>query len=529
MLTLCVEDTGIGIAPEAQPKIFDRFGQADSSTTRRYGGTGLGLAICKRLMGLMDGRLRVESGRGAGSKFFAEVSLPRAHSPAAPSPDSRLLAGVRVLVVDDNSTNRVILRQQLHGWGMIVTTAAGAGDALQLIHRAVLAQRPFHLAVLDMHMSGMDGLQLARQLQETPATAATKLLMLSSTYAITDQAARLESGVLRFLNKPVRRADLFRAVTGILAALPPEASRPSPPHAKPPAHPGRRVLLVEDTPINQYVATAMLEKLGVAVTLAVNGLAAVELVRSQSFDLILMDCHMPEMDGFEATRRIRDWQRAATPPRDVPIVALTANALTGDREACFAAGMSDFLTKPITASSLAAMLARHLRTAAPAAASPATVAQAPSGVAPAPSPVAPATSGVAPAPSAVAPATAPVFDPTVLASLPMVADGSQPEFASSVLEQYRLGSTDLIDRLGRALTAGDAQVVLRSMHSLKSASAQVGAEAAAQRAGALEQQMRAGTTPTEGDMRQLRFEHQRALEAIAAHAARGGFKAGNSA
>ena len=508
MLTLCVEDTGIGIAPEAQPKIFDRFGQADSSTTRRYGGTGLGLAICKRLMGLMDGRLRVESGRGAGSKFFAEVSLPRAHSPAAPSPDSRLLAGVRVLVVDDNSTNRVILRQQLHGWGMIVTTAAGAGDALQLIHRAVLAQRPFHLAVLDMHMSGMDGLQLARQLQETPATAATKLLMLSSTYAITDQAARLESGVLRFLNKPVRRADLFRAVTGILAALPPEASRPSPPHAKPPAHPGRRVLLVEDTPINQYVATAMLEKLGVAVTLAVNGLAAVELVRSQSFDLILMDCHMPEMDGFEATRRIRDWQRAATPPRDVPIVALTANALTGDREACFAAGMSDFLTKPITASSLAAMLARHLRTAAPAAASPATVAQAPSGV---------------------APATAPVFDPTVLASLPMVADGSQPEFASSVLEQYRLGSTDLIDRLGRALTAGDAQVVLRSMHSLKSASAQVGAEAAAQRAGALEQQMRAGTTPTEGDMRQLRFEHQRALEAIAAHAARGGFKAGNSA
>jgi signal transduction histidine kinase/CheY-like chemotaxis protein/HPt (histidine-containing phosphotransfer) domain-containing protein len=526
-LSVCVADTGIGIAPEAQRRIFDRFGQADSSTTRRYGGTGLGLAICTRLLELMDGGLRVESSLAAGSRFFAEVRLPRAHSAAPPPPDSRLLAGVRVLVVDDNSTNRVILRQQLHNWRMSVTCSTGADDALRLIEQAVLAQRPFDLAILDMHMPGMDGLQLARQMQATPATAATKLLMLSSTYAIADQAARLESGVLRFLNKPVRRADLFRAVTGILAALPAESSGPPPSYPKPPAHPGRRVLLVEDTPINQYVATAMLEKLGVSVTLAVNGRAAVELVRSQAFDLILMDCHMPEMDGFEATRRIRDWQRALADPRDLPIVALTASALTGDREACIATGMSDYLSKPIVASKLAEMLARHLPTAEMLA-RPVQTATPTAAMAAATAAAAAAAAAAAP-PSGVAPATQTVFDPSVLASLPMVADGSQPEFASNVLEQFREGSMDLIDRLRVAVSAGDAEVVLRSMHSLKSASAQVGAHAVAECAGALEQQIRAGTAPTEHDMRQLHFEHQRALEAIALHAARGGYGPGSSA
>jgi CheY-like chemotaxis protein len=307
------------------------------------------------------------------------------------------------------------------------------------------------------------------------------------------------------------------------------------------------------------------------VTLAVNGVAAIERVRSERFDLILMDCHMPEMDGFEATRRIREWQHSLSPPRDLPIVALTANALTGDREACIAAGMSDYLTKPITASNLAEMLARHLRTDAAPSATPSTVAPstvdlstvapttvAPSTVAPttvapttvAPTTVAPTTvapSTVAPssaappsaaAPSAVpmsataapsggAPAMPPAFDPSLLQSLPMVADGSQPEFAAHVLGQYRDGSTDLIERLGRALTAGDAQVLLRSLHSLRSASAQVGAQAVARCAGALEQQLRAGTAPSLGEVRQLHAEHQRALEAIAAHAARGGFTSGS--
>jgi len=492
-LSICVEDTGIGIEPEAQTKIFDRFSQADGSTTRRYGGTGLGLAICRRLIDLMDGRLRVESGPDLGSKFFAELSLRRAQGPALPPPDRRLLAGVRVLVVDDNSSNRAILFQQLRGWGMSVICSTSAGEALHLIREAVLAERPFHLAILDMHMPGRDGLQLAKQLQEAPATAATKLLMLSSTYAVVDQAARLESGVLRFLNKPVRRADLFRAVTGILSAHTAE-SPPPPPHAIAPAHPGRRVLLVEDTPINQYVATAMLEKLGVSVTLAVDGRAAVELVRTQDFDLVLMDCNMPIMDGFEATRQIRAWQRTRSPARDLAIVALTANALTGDREACIAAGMTDFLTKPIAASNLAEMLCRHLGAA----------------------------------PSTLAPATAAVFDPSVLALLPMVADGSQPEFACQVLAQYAQGSADLLDRLRLALASGEAQLALRSMHSLKSASAQVGARALAECAAVLELQMRAGSEPSADDMRHLRCEHQRALGAVRVHAARGGFTAGSS-
>jgi CheY-like chemotaxis protein/HPt (histidine-containing phosphotransfer) domain-containing protein len=319
--------------------------------------------------------------------------------------------------------------------------------------------------------------------------------------------------VLRFLNKPVRRADLFRAITGALAALPGEASSPLPLHRPPPVHPGRHVLLVEDSAINQYVATAMLERLGVTVTLAVNGIAAVEQVLSRDFDLVLMDCHMPEMDGFEATRRIREWQRAVPHQRNLPIIALTANALTGDRDACLAAGMSDYLAKPITGSNLREMLARHLRSDAP------TIGAAPaSGAAP---PVGTAT------PSSVAPPA--VFDPAVLASLPMVADGSDPDFASQVLGQYRQGSRDAIDGLGRAVAEGDGASALRCVHTLKSASAQVGAEALAQAAEALESQLRAAAMPTADAMARLLAEHGRALEAIAVHTSRSARAMGSGA
>jgi signal transduction histidine kinase/DNA-binding response OmpR family regulator len=487
-----VTDTGIGIAPAAQSRIFDHFAQADGSTTREYGGTGLGLAICKRVLGLMDGELRVASVPGKGSTFFADFRLPLAAGPAPPPLDNRLLDAVSVLVVDDNLTNRVILQQQLEGWGMRVTCAGSGPEALQILQHAVRDGQPHHLAVLDMHMPGMDGRQLAEAIHAMPGAAAIKLLMLSSTYVNGDRAARAPAGVLRYLHKPVRRADLFRAITAILAGSAQESPALVPRHDAPPALRGNRVLLVEDSPINQYVATAMLEKLGLAVTHAANGAAAVDLVRERHFDLVLMDCHMPVMDGFEATRRIRAWERSRPQAPPLRIVALTANALDGDRQACIAAGMSDYLTKPVTGARLADMLARHLGAGA----------------------AAPALAR-AHAPAAVCDAT--VFDATVLASLPMVADGSQPEFVAHVLEQYRVGSTETLDLVERALAAGDAKAALIGVHSLKSASAQVGAATVADRAQELETLMRAGLTPPAAGFALLRTAHAQALLAIAQH------------
>jgi signal transduction histidine kinase/CheY-like chemotaxis protein/HPt (histidine-containing phosphotransfer) domain-containing protein len=500
LLSIAVQDTGIGISPEAQTRIFDRFSQADGSTTRKYGGTGLGLAICKRMLGLMQGSLRVESVPGQGSTFFADIRLAPADGPMPSAPDTHPLEDIRVLVVDDNRTNRQILEHQLAGWGMWVSCAASGGEALILLRDAARGPAPFHLGVLDMHMPEMDGLQLAAAIKSAPDLAATKLLMLSSSYANGDQAARVESGVLRFLNKPVRRADLFRTITGALGSDAAEAAGPRPAYA--PTHRGRRVLLVEDSPINQYVATAMLERLGVSVTVAVNGAAAVELVRGRTFDLVLMDCHMPEMDGFEATRRIRTWERSVSPGPDLPIVALTANALSGDREACLAAGMTDYLAKPLTGSRLAEMLAKHLRTSAAA------------------MPAADSKGSAGDASTDAASARPPVFDPSMLASLPMVADGSQPEFAEYVLEQYRQSSTEVFDRLEAAVAAADAPVATRCVHTLKSASAQVGVAALAHRAEELERHLRAGGSLTDVDLARLRADHQLALAAIARHVGR---------
>jgi CheY-like chemotaxis protein/HPt (histidine-containing phosphotransfer) domain-containing protein len=360
--------------------------------------------------------------------------------------------------------------------------------------------QPFALAVLDMHMPNMDGLQLAREIKALPTSAAIKLLMLSSTYANADQSTRLESGILRYLNKPIRRADLFRVVTGILAAVPlepvPHPRRPD--EVKPPV--GRHVLLVEDNPINQYVAAAMLRRLGLLVSLAANGAEAVDLVRENTFDLVLMDCQMPKMDGFAASRHIRAWERDHGHARPLPIIALTANAMAGDSDACIAAGMSDYLAKPITGARLAEMLARHL-----------SVPTLPKAAAAVP------TIAAVWATAAASQAQPLVFDPSVLAALPMVADGSQPEFADYVLEQFLKSSTDMIELHARSAITGDEKTQLRCVHTLKSSSAQVGALALAGVAEELEAGMRGGRLPDADGISRLYSAHRQALDAIAAH------------
>jgi signal transduction histidine kinase/DNA-binding response OmpR family regulator/HPt (histidine-containing phosphotransfer) domain-containing protein len=510
-VSVCVEDTGIGIPADAQHRIFDPFAQADGGTTRKYGGSGLGLAICKRLLALMGGSIRVESTPGQGSTFIAEFRLPVSQGTASVPIADSLLAGVRALVVDDNRTNRDILREHLRGWGMVVSCAAEGSEALRLMQEAAHAGQPFVLAVLDLHMPEMDGLDLARRIKALPNSAATKLLMLSSTYTNNEESARLDLRILRYLSKPVRRGDLFRVIKGILAAEPLDSALHGRPAQAPGLLEGRRVLLVEDNVINQTIAAAMLRKDRIEVTLAADGAEAVELVEAGGFDLVLMDCHMPHMDGYAATRQIRAWESAAERP-PLPIVALTANAMAGDRDACLAAGMTDYLAKPITGAGLTEILLRHLG-AAPARAAdalpPADTARADT-----------ARADAAAAPAADAQAAAPpVYDASVLESLPMVADGSRPEYAHDVLEQFRQHSIDTLALYERAAEAGDEKTRLRCMHNLKSSSAQVGLKALAAAAAQLEASMQNGVAPDAGGMLRLYSEHSRALEAIAEQAA----------
>jgi signal transduction histidine kinase/CheY-like chemotaxis protein/HPt (histidine-containing phosphotransfer) domain-containing protein len=503
-LHLCVQDTGIGVAPQAQARIFEHFAQADGSTTRNYGGTGLGLAICWRLLELMGGSVRLESRPGEGSKFHVDLRLPKsaAASPAAAA--GAALAGVRVLVVDDNRSARGILQQQLQGWAMSVACAADGDEALLRIEEASREGRPFQLALLDLHLPRMDGLQLARAIRELPLAPPVKLILLSSAYAGAEPHTRQALGMPDCVDKPVRRAELLRTITRTLD----------------PSAPGRagatmsrvgitnalrgHVLLVEDNAINQRVAMTMMNKFGLSVSLADDGHEAVEMVRDQTFDLVLMDCQMPVMDGLEATRRIRAWEATRAPAGPaLPIVALTANAIAEDREACAAAGMTGYLSKPITGASLFDALAQHLRAPDPAMAvgDPAAA-------------LTPASARPTPAPGR------PIFDASVLAELPMVADGTDPDFALSVLEQFLELSAQTMARCRDAMAAADGEAMVFEVHTLKSSSAQVGALTLAACAGKLEDRLRAGRLPAQEDWARLQDGHQRAMQAIRAHLVR---------
>jgi signal transduction histidine kinase/DNA-binding response OmpR family regulator len=450
--TLTVQDTGIGIAPEAHAKIFEHFSQADGSTTRRFGGTGLGLAICQRLLGLMGGTIRVDSAVGQGAKFIIDLRLPRG-KPIVPAHGSlRMLDGVRALVVDDNQTNRQILQQQLEGWGMLVTCAEGGEEALRLMESAVRTAAPFQLAILDMHMPRMDGLQVARAIQSRPQLAATRLMMLTSTYANADQLARHEAGIRRYVNKPIRRADLFRVISGLLAAE--TAGAKFEPEAPAPAAPLRgSVLLVEDNPINQQVAKAMLTNLGVRTTVAADGREAVEQVRAHQFDVVLMDCQMPVMDGYQATAAIRALGGYGA---RLPIVALTANAMAGDAQKCIDAGMNEFLAKPFTIAQLQARLARWLPDAA------ATLAPTPERA-----PVDEARASQA-------------LNAKVLDALRSLAPSGGADLLREALQTFLDTVAPRMEQLDTALAAGNAETVMRTAHFLKSGAANVGAEGLSQ-------------------------------------------------
>ena len=352
LLRFEVRDTGVGIAPGDQQRLFESFAQADASTTRRYGGTGLGLAISKRLVGMLGGTIGVESAVGEGSTFWFTANLEARPSPEPALVERETLRGSSALIVDDNDTNRAILERQLAALGMTTVSAADAGAALEVLGRAVESGTMPDVAVLDRHMPGMDGLDLCRVIAADPALRRLRIIMLTSA---SSARAGTCDGVAAYLTKPVRRSELLDALTTALAVGEAPAVEPvgPPPAPASPAAGGLRVLVAEDNPVNQKVAAAMLKRLGYRVDVVANGSEAVDAVEHVPYAAVLMDCQMPEMNGYEATEEIR---RREPPGHHIPIVALTASAIKGDEDKCLAAGMDAYVTKPVTVKALGAAL-----------------------------------------------------------------------------------------------------------------------------------------------------------------------------
>jgi two-component system sensor histidine kinase/response regulator len=355
-----VSDTGIGIAEKDRDRLFEPFAQADATTTRRYGGSGLGLAICVRLVEAMGGTMELVSALGQGSTFYFDLPLKK--GPVTPGGaidvSHSSLSGLRILVVDDNATNRWILSAQLEGWQMSVDLSEDGKSALRMMCEAADADRPYVMAVLDMHMPEMDGVELAQAISSNPVLAGTKLVLLTSGGAVDAETAA-KVGLSARLTKPVRQSALQNQLLQLAApaVTVPQQTRRRPVPVKATEASRGRLLIVEDNQLNQLVAQGMVSSLGYTFDTVDDGVKAVAALSADptTYTAVLMDCHMPEMDGFEATIEIR---RLEGTERHTPIIAMTASALAEDRDRCMAAGMDDFVTKPVDPQALAASLTR---------------------------------------------------------------------------------------------------------------------------------------------------------------------------
>jgi len=494
-----VHDTGIGISREARARIFDAFSQADDSTTRKFGGTGLGLAISKQLVELMKGTIGVENAQQRGSVFWFTLAFDKRRvDPDAPDHQAHSLKGLRVLVVEEQDASRDDLVHQLETWSANCDGVSNASSAFERILAAARAGRAYDAALLDMELAQTSGLALAASIRAEPLARSTHLILLSPERLAADPVQRREAGVAYQLVKPARAADLYACLAVRAARLHGPAALPSsaPPHtasgrpgaAAAPLRCARRVLLAEDNPVNVEVARAMLESLGLETWCARNGQEALTAVQEGGWDAVLMDCQMPVMDGFAATSEIRCHEREMGRARTLPIIAITANALQGDREACLAAGMDDYLSKPFTQQQLAAVMRRWVALPESLAARPSTRAQLEQPAVE----VAPATPlQTVPLPAAAAQPDA--INRNALDNIRALSAEGGAALVHKVVTAYMGDTPRHLHALRHALGGLDAESVRRVAHSLKSSSANIGAARLATLCRELEQLGRAGS------------------------------------
>jgi signal transduction histidine kinase/CheY-like chemotaxis protein/HPt (histidine-containing phosphotransfer) domain-containing protein len=479
-LRLAVTDTGIGIPADKLQHIFDKFTQVDASTTRRYGGTGLGLAISRELIALMGGTLKVDSRLGEGSTFWGEVALPLAAEAVEGPRPVVALAGLRALIVDDNAVNRRVLRELLARWSLRTDEVESGEDALAALRAAALSGDAHAIAIVDFHMPGMDGEGLGRAVKADPQLAETSLILLSSVSLAGEGRRFRDAGFAAALTKPVRASQLLDALTETWlerAGVHVGATVAHPRRPSGESRGGRlhvNVLVVEDNPVNQQVATGMLGKLGCHVEVARSGVEALTRLSAQPYDLVFMDCEMPDMDGYEATAEIRRREAGA---RHIPIVAMTAHAMEGDRERCLAVGMDDYVSKPLQAAALEATVRRW----APA-----------GGEAPR-----------APAPR-VGPAASGVVDAARLAELRgiLAGDGDLSAFIG-VIEGFLADTAGRLEALKRGIERADAGAIRQVAHALSGSLLNLGISRMASVAMTLEERARRGDV---GDARTLARE-----------------------
>jgi CheY-like chemotaxis protein/HPt (histidine-containing phosphotransfer) domain-containing protein len=471
-LHFAVRDTGIGIPADRMDRLFQSFSQVDASTSRRYGGTGLGLAISKRLTEMMGGRMWVKSTPGQGSTFHFNIQASTAPEPKRSMVEQPQLTGRKVLIVDDNATNRQILMMQTRSWRMDPKATENPQQALEWIE----AGEQYDVAILDMQMPDMDGVQLAKAIRASRDRTALPLVMLTSL-GIREVEGRAEFAA--FLTKPVKSSQLYNALAGIFAGEVIEVAQEKPMFdASLAQRVPLRILLADDNATNQKVALALFKKMGYTADIASNGLEVVEAVKRQKYDVVFMDVQMPEMDGFEATAVIRDQMPANRQPR---IVAMTANAMEGDRELCLAARMDDYVAKPIRVGELQAALERSYSNAAPAS---------------------PVDDG-------------PQVDNDIWAAL-READKDDPGLITELVNSFRSEAPGILLKVKEAVTAKDAVKLAKSAHNLRGSSGNLGMLRLAAVSAELEKKGKAGALEGADElMAEAEREYANALELLA--------------
>ncbi|MFN0302577.1 MAG: response regulator, partial [Burkholderiales bacterium] len=496
-----VTDTGIGISSAARERIFEEFSQADGSMTRRYGGTGLGLAISNRLAGMMNGRIEVDSDGRTGSTFTFHAKLvkqsPNARAQDAPIPE--FARDLRILVVDDNATNREIIEHFVGGWCSHVESVSNAASALDRLRAAGRTATPFNLAILDVNMPHVNGLDLAREIQRDRAIRDVRKVLVSSVVSTLRSADLADLDIAVQLEKPIRQMDLHKAIQIAMAGKR-RANAPLTTIAQPTADPDAigstapmlrvpRILLVEDNAVNREVACEMLRDQRVEVTSAENGQAGLDAWRTGRFDLIFMDCQMPVMNGFAATREIRRIEMMQREGMRIPIIALTANAMTQDRAICIESGMDDYLAKPFGAEDLKRVIGRWVPADRPRPIGPMIVEQ--PQIADAVGTVGASVGSTAPLSGADA--MSDVLDSTIIAQLRALQKKNGSDLLSRVSRAFLRDGAELVQEIRSAVVNGDAARLQRAAHTLKGAAGTIGAKALASLSKSLETLARNGT------------------------------------